>query len=223
MSTGNSREVLSNQQGIHEKLDELVERYRRTENQRPVSDHTRASFDNVCAWLDDWQGDVILDSCCGVGESTANLAERFPDARVIGIDKSALRVDKHVHYQSENQNYAVFRADVNDFWRLARTADWNIVQHFLLYPNPYPKPSQVQKRWYASAAMVDIMALCSNIEVRSNWFLYLMEFARAASHYDLSGDISEITGDNHMTPFERKYRGSGQPCWRLNTRHDEAD
>ena len=223
MSSGNSREVLSNQQGIHDKLDELVARYRKSENKRPISDHTRQTFNDVCAWLDGWQGEVILDSCCGVGESTANLAARFPDARIVGIDKSALRGGKHEHYQSENQNYAVFRADVNDFWRLAGETEWNIVRHFLLYPNPYPKSAQIQKRWYASAAMVDLMALTPNIEVRSNWLLYLLEFGRAAAQYGLSSDVGEITGDDHMTPFERKYRGSGQTCWQLNVYHDEAE
>lgn len=221
--SGNSREVISNQQGIHDKLDDLVERYKNTDNKRPISDHTQAAFDNVLTWLGNWQGDVILDSCCGVGESTANIARQYPDCKVIGLDKSALRVNKHEHYESGDDNYAVFRADVNDFWRLAQTQSWSVRKHFLLYPNPYPKSSQIQKRWYASAAMVDLMALCPHIEVRSNWLLYLMEFSRAASHYGLNGDVQELVGSDPMTPFERKYLASGQPCWQLITHSEEAE
>ena len=221
MASGNSREITPTQQGIHDKLDELVVKYQKSENKRPISDHTQTAFDEVSAWLDGFKGDVILDSCCGVGESTANIANAYPEARVIGIDKSALRVDKHMHYSTQSQNYRVIRADVNDFWRLVRAANWNVVKHFLLYPNPYPKKTQVQKRWHASAAMVDLMAITPNIEVRSNWLIYVMEFAQAAKHYGVVSDLAEVTGEKHMTPFERKYRESGQPCWQLMCSSDE--
>lgn len=221
MASGNSREITTSQEGIHDKLDELVAKYRANENKRPVSAHTQLAFDDVSNWLSGYKGEVILDSCCGVGESTVNLAKTYPNARVIGVDKSALRVDKHRHYQTQNDNYRVIRADVNDFWRLVQKSNWNITQHYLLYPNPYPKKTQVQKRWHGSAAMVDLMAITPNIEVRSNWLIYLMEFAQAAKHYGLMSDLAEITGNDHMTPFERKYRGSGQSCWKLNCRSEE--
>jgi tRNA G46 methylase TrmB len=221
MASGNSRGITTSQVGVHDKLDDLVVKYRESENKRPVSAHTQTAFDEVCDWLSDYDGDVILDSCCGVGESTANLASANPHARVIGIDKSALRVDKHAHYQVQSDNYRVIRADVNDFWRLVQQSNWNITQHYLLYPNPYPKKTQVQKRWHGSAAMVDLMAITPNIEVRSNWLVYLMEFAQAAKHYGLVSDLVEVTGDMHMTPFERKYRSSGQSCWKLKCRSDE--
>ncbi len=37
---------------------------------------------------------VILDSGCGTGESTLHLARKFPGVPVIGIDKSAMRLNK---------------------------------------------------------------------------------------------------------------------------------
>ena len=221
MASGNSREITTSQVGVHDKLDELVTKYRTSENKRPVSEHTQRAFDEVNDWLEGYDGEIILDSCCGVGESTANLAQANPHARIIGIDKSALRVDKHEHYRAQQNNYRVIRADVNDFWRLVQQSSWKVTQHFLLYPNPYPEKTQVQKRWHGSAAMVDLMAITPNIEVRSNWLIYLMEFAQAAKHYGLISDLKEVTGEFHMTPFERKYRASGQACWQLNCRSEE--
>lgn len=221
MASGNSREITTSQQGVHDKLDELVAKYQQSENKRPISAHTQQAFDEINAWLEGFNGDIILDSCCGVGESTANLAKAYPKARIIGIDKSALRVDKHEHYRAQSDNYRVIRADVNDFWRLVRQSDWPVSQHFLLYPNPYPKKTQVQKRWHASAAMVDLMAITPHIEVRSNWLIYLLEFAQAAKHYGAVSNLSEVTGESHMTPFERKYRASGQVCWKLRCLSDE--
>jgi tRNA G46 methylase TrmB len=223
MASGNSRGITTNQEGVHEKLDELVKRYKSSENQRPIGEHTQLAFNEATEWLDGLTGDIILDSCCGVGESTANIAKANPDCRVIGLDKSAQRVDKHQHYSAGQDNYRVIRADVNDFWRLVHRANWKVSQHCLFYPNPYPKKTQVQKRWHGSAAMADLMAITSNIEVRSNWLVYLMEFAQAATHYGLVSNLAEITSDNAMTPFERKYRASGQHCWSLNCYSEEAD
>jgi tRNA G46 methylase TrmB len=217
---GNSRTVESQQSGVHEKLEAIVEKYQRTENRRPIHGHTQQAFDEVEDWLSDWQGEVILDSCCGVGKSTAGLAQRYPEARVIGIDKSALRVNKHQHYETRQNNYQVVRADVVDFWRLMRASSnqsaWHIAAHYLLYPNPYPKPSQVQKRWHASQAMPDLMALSPRLEVRSNWLIYLEEFAVSAAKYAMQCDISEVNPEQPaFTPFEEKYQDSGQQCWRL--------
>ena len=221
MSSGNSRSITTNQQGVHDKLDELVARYQRATNQRPVSAHTQQAFDDVSAWLDGFDGGIILDSCCGVGESTARLADRYPDYRVIGIDKSQSRLEKHANYASVQTNYQVVRADVNDFWRLVVAAGWPVAKHYLLYPNPYPKASQVQKRWHGSPAMQALMALCDETEVRSNWLVYLLEFAQAAKHYGRISDIRALSGNDAFTPFERKYTASGQTCWQLVCRHEE--
>lgn len=222
MSVGNSRSITTNQLGVHEKIDDLALKYRQSVNKRPIGEHTQAAFDEACHWIADFDGDIILDSCCGVGESTATIAKRNPDSLVIGIDKSAQRVEKHQHYAVGLDNYRVIRADVNDFWRLVHQAKWKVSQHYLLYPNPYPKKTQVQKRWHGSAAMADLMAITANIEVRSNWLIYLMEFAQAATHYGVIADLAEITSQDPMTPFERKYRASGQLCWQLLCRSEES-
>lgn len=221
---GNSRSITTTQTGPHEKLDALVKRYQQSPSQRPVSAHTQAAFDEILLWLTSTNQPLILDSCCGVGESTARLAKAFPDALVLGVDKSAQRVGKHSHYvQPEVDNYQVIRADVIDLWRLLVAHKVPVAAHYLLYPNPYPKASQVQKRWHGCAAFVDLMALTAHVEVRSNWLIYLLEFAQAAGHYGLRCDIQPVSGEQAFTPFERKYLASGQTCWQLRSQPDEAD
>ena len=210
-----ARSITTTQEGIHDKLTELVERYRQSQFQRPIQTHTKQVFDESMAWLDDWSGDVILDSCCGVGESTAQLSKQFPAAKVIGLDKSAARLDKHHAYAQDAKNYRVFRADVNDYWRLAAQQKVTFARHCLFYPNPYPKPSQIQKRWYASAVMPAFMSLAPITEVRSNWRLYLEEFAQAALCYGVGGRLEQIGQGEPVTPFERKYINSGQACYSL--------
>lgn len=211
------RGITTSQTEPHEKLLQYVERYRNSKRLRPVSGHTQTAFDECVSWLNGWQGHVIFDSCCGVGESTAVIAAQFPDAKVIGIDKSAARLAKHGHYQNDLNNYRIVRADVNDFWFLARQHGLQLSQHFLLYPNPYPKPSQVQKRWHAGPAMPDFVSLGGQLHIRSNWKILVQEFQMALSVYGIDSDISAVNSGPPLTPFERKYCGAGQQCWQLQS------
>lgn len=215
MSQGNSRAITTNQLGPHEKVEALVKRHLQHKSQKPFNQHTVDAFEQATQWLGDWQGPLILDSCCGVGESTAYIAAKHPEAKVIGVDKSAVRTDKHGHYANEASNYCVVRADLNDFWRLAHQSGWHLHKHFLLYPNPYPKSAHVQRRWHASAAFADILKLGGTLEVRSNWQIYIEEFALALKVAGLDVECKEYQSAEPQTPFERKYWASGQKSWQV--------
>jgi tRNA G46 methylase TrmB len=212
---GNSRSITTNQVGIHEKLVDLVEKYQRSQNLRPVAAHSHTAFAHMREWLGDWQGSLILDNCCGVGASTATIAKQHPDAKVIGIDKSALRIEKHSHYAAKSDNYLLVRADLHDIWRLARDAGWQCSKQYLLYPNPYPKSAQVQKRWHGSPAFLDMLALGGDLLMRSNWQLYLQEAQAVLALLGKQATLSAVTDPNPLTPFEAKYQDSGQQCWEL--------
>lgn len=217
MNSGNSRQVTSNQLGPHEKVPEIVKRHLGSTSQKPFNQHTLDAFKSVCEWLDLQDSAetqrIIMDSCCGVGESTAFIAEQHPEALVIGLDKSALRVGKHDNYTTHNDNYLVVRADVNDFWRLASQNNWQLYKHFILYPNPYPKSTQMKRRWHASAAFKDILALGGELEVRSNWQIYIEEFAWALRTAGFESQAILYQSEQAITPFERKYWASGQQSW----------
>lgn len=210
-----SRTISTNQTGIHQNLHKVVTRQLANTSQKPLSAHTQQAFQDATSWLGDWQGDLILDSCCGVGESTVNIAQAHPNARVIGIDKSALRTDKHQAYASTLQNYLVLRADLSDFLRLLVLSDKKLTKHYLLYPNPYPKSAHLQRRWYASSALRDMLKLGGILEVRSNWQLYIQEFSATLAIANVSNQIGVFESDKAITPFERKYWQSGQSSWQL--------
>ena len=64
--------------------------------------------------------------------------------------------------------------------------------------------------------MPDLMALSPRIEVRSNWLIYIEEFAVAAAKYGMQCEIAEVNSQQPaLTPFEQKYQDSGQQCWYL--------
>lgn len=214
-----ARPVSSNQHGPHEDTVAVVERHLGSAFKKPFQEHNLRAFEDINAQVEDWNGPVILDSCCGVGESTAKLAEQHPDAMVIGIDKSAHRLARHSHYQNneKGQRYWIVRADLIDFWRLANQANWTLEKHCILYPNPWPKASHLSRRWHGSPVWKDVVELGGHLHMRSNWSLYLLEVTQALMVSGCQAQVSLVKNDEEiMTPFERKYKASGQPLWQLD-------
>lgn len=211
---GNSKVVTTNQIGVHERLDDIVLRNLNNPFCKPIADHTQVAFDQVKEWLQSRTGELILDSCCGIGESSRHLANRYPEASVIAVDRSAHRLSKHDNcFTGELDNLLFVRADLIDFWRLAVAAQWRLAKHFILYPNPYPKSAQVQRRWHASPVFSDLLALGGGLTVRSNWQLYIEEFVRALELTGRESSVQLYCADQPMSAFERKYWESGQQSW----------
>ena len=174
---------------------------------RPVPAHTAQAFAAVRDAVETSAKPLILDSCCGTGDSTRYLASRFPDAQVIGIDKSAHRLQRY--RDSNTHDCMVLQADVNDFWRLAVESGWRPIRHYLLYPNPYPKASQLRKRWYGSPAFPSLLALGGVLTVRSNWPIYVEEFALALKIAGYAASRQTLVNAAGITAFETKYAERG--------------
>jgi tRNA G46 methylase TrmB len=107
------------------------------------------------------------------------------------------------------------QADLNDFWRLAFEAGWQPTHHYLLYPNPWPKAKHIGRRWHGAPVFPFIVKLGGILEVRSNWDIYVKEFARALELAGQPAVVEAYESDSAITPFERKYWASGQSSTRL--------
>ena len=220
---GNSQPVTSNQNGPHADLLKTVERHCQTRFRKPASPHTRQAFGQMLShWHRMGQPPLVLDAGCGVGWSTLTLAQRHPDQLVIGVDQSAERLRRGPDGQAGNpDNLLLLRADLVDFWRLLAAEGCTLDYHYLLYPNPWPRKQHLGRRWHGHPVFPAIATLGGKIECRSNWLIYLEEFAAALSH--LTGATAEVTqwlpkDDQVLTPFEAKYRASGHALWRYCTR-----
>lgn len=222
-ATGDSKPIVTNQPGIHEKLEQVVKKHLTHKFEKPFQAHTLEVFKQIDAEVKAFNGPVILDACCGVGLSTRNLAKQNPEALVIGVDKSAHRIDRNVEEHLPQElvglsNVRLLRADLNDFYRLVEQANWSIAQHYILYPNPWPKAKHLQRRWHGSAVFNSIINIKAPLILRSNWRLYLEEFQLAADIAGRKGiitDVSEQAKTYALTPFEAKYVASGQQVWQL--------
>ena len=210
----NSKKIFSNQNGLHQNLEKTVRRHLESPFLKPVSEHTQTAFDIAGAFLTASGRPLILDSCCGVGDSSRALARAFPDHAVIGVDKSESRIMREREGE-EPENLLLLRADLNDFFRLAHKAAWRPERHYILYPNPWPKSEHLKRRWHGAPVFRDIVALGGRLELRSNWKLYLEEFAAALALAGHEGTLAAYDAAEPITPFEAKYKASGQPLWQL--------
>ncbi|MGQ4878028.1 tRNA (guanine(46)-N(7))-methyltransferase TrmB [Billgrantia sp. LNSP4103-1] len=214
-----SRTIATNQDGPHRDVVHRVERALRFPLRKPIAEHTRLAFEQACAWIDKHGGleaqPLVLDAGCGVGLSTRHLAARFDDHLIIGVDRSADRLAR-AHGELAG-NALLVRADLVDFWRLALAAGWQPARHYLLYPNPYPKSAHLKQRWHGHPVLPVILALGGRLELRSNWRLYVEEFAQALERVTgVRSPVEAFEPDGQfLTPFERKYHASGQSLWRL--------
>ena len=214
----NSRFITSNQTGIHDQLHDLIQRRAASNYLKPIALSSRLAFNTALrAWRDTNKSQVIIDAGCGVGLSTRRLATLHPDHFVIGIDQSSDRLSRHVEWSGDSpDNFITVRADVVDFWRLLHEAAIYPSHHYLLYPNPWPKKHHLVRRWHAHPVFPTVLALGGYIECRSNWKIYVEEFAAAITA--MSGIAAPcenfVPSSTPLTPFEEKYLASGHELWR---------
>lgn len=218
LAANHSRKVRSSQAGIHPRLGEVLARYKTTEWKNPFHTPSAEAFRATISLLEKNKLPLILDSGCGTGESTRHLAEAFPDCLVIGVDKSVDRLSRggNFGFPCREGNAMWVRAELDTFWRLAVQAGWHLRRHYLLYPNPWPKPGHLQRRWHAHPVFGDLLQLGGRVEMRTNWLVYAKEFAFAAN-YVTGSDVSPgaVHESDPISPFERKYRASGHDLYRV--------
>ena len=244
-----AKEVWSNQEGPFKNLERLVRKYASTPYLRPIADHTRLAFADAEQFIADFYSKrnaqsaplpVILDSGCGTGESTFHLAKQFPDYPVIGIDKSAVRLNKASKNndgpsQPLPHNVFYVRAELIDFWRLAlekvTAGQWTIPYHALYYPNPWPKQSEAGRRFHLHPIFPALLRLAHTTELRTNWEIYAQEFAQAAhilqempvsdcipsSRVAMTISCEAFEPEQPITAFERTYKNARQQLWRAIT------
>lgn len=229
----NSSPISSAQTGIHEQLTAIVAKHAASTFQKPICAYNRDAFEaSMTAWTTAAGGTsrlmpLILDSGCGVGFSTRHLATQFPDHFVIGIDQSANRLQRHTLWHgAAPRNFTLVRADLVDYWRLLLANGIHPERQYLLYPNPWPKPAHLGRRWHGHAVFPALVALGGYLECRSNWRIYIEEFTVALQQLcplPPSG-VEHYLPSTPITPFERKYLASGHRLWRcqaqLNSGHN---
>lgn len=222
MSLNNSRRIVDAQEGIHKNLKTVVKKHFLNIYQKPIAQHTQVAFDQIKDRVEKSISNgvpLIFDSCCGTAMSTNLIAKDNPDALVVGIDRSNVRLSKESNAQLP-ENILLVQAECADFWFLANSAGWKLSKHTILYPNPYPKSKHLKRRWHGHPSFPVLLALGGEIELRTNWKVYAEEFcasvnfAKNESYTNYHG-VETLQTNRPLTLFEKKYQEGGQKLYRL--------
>lgn len=215
-----SSQVRSTQVAAHPRLEQQLRRHLDSEWRQVPQQPTVDAFNALSQFESFSEQKIILDSGCGTGESTRLIAAHYPDCLVIGIDKSAARLGRlnAASYPHREGNVIWLRAELAGFWALAQKAGWRLHRHFLLYPNPWPKPGQLKRRWHGHSVFPTLLKLGGRLEMRCNWDIYAAEFALAVQiATGLCVRPEQLSSSPITTPFERKYRNSGHQLFTVIT------
>jgi tRNA (guanine-N7-)-methyltransferase len=206
--------VTSKQTGIHPQLAACVSKHLREPWLQPLHTPTVENF----ALLEkegvlNRDRQIILDSGCGTGVSTQKLARLFPQHLVMGVDRSVKRLEKSGLTTGFvcRENCVLLRGELTTFWRLLLNSGCSPERHYLLYPNPSPKPGHLARRWHGHPVFPQLLSLGGEIELRCNWEIYAMEFAEAVSMATGADiDVLKFEPVQAISPFEQKYTDRGQ-------------
>jgi tRNA (guanine-N7-)-methyltransferase len=215
-----SRNITSNQSGVHNDLESSIKKHLTNSFRKPYRPFSAEIFHQANEIIKDSNLPIILDSGCGTGESSFILSEQNQDALIIGIDKSEKRLDNFIKNGTtyHKGNLILIRADVIDIWRMIKQSNWHIKKHYLLYPNPWPKKDQLKRRWHGHPVFPEMLGLCNQVELRTNWKIYAEEFLVALELVsDKAVSMDTIEANNFISPFEKKYFESGHELYRVVT------
>jgi tRNA G46 methylase TrmB len=162
----------------------------------------------------------VLDSGCGTGESSVHLAHQYPNASVVALDQSEVRLEKAAK-RNIPENLRFFRADHWDFYPLLeekiKDKNWQIIFHALYYPNPWPKPGHLMRRLHGHP-LFGLLLRLAPLEMRCNWKVYADEFAFAASLVlGKPVRVERLEVAEPITAFERKYWNEEQDLWKVDS------
>lgn len=211
-----SAPVHSSQAVPHKNLLRLLRRYRETDYLNSIPKYAQDEFARFSQRVQQKNTEIILDSGCGTGESTLKLARTNPCRWVVGVDKSAHRLGRGVARDPIPENVIFIRCDLIHFWRLLQQTPWRLGEHYIFYPNPWPKPGHLQRRWHAHPVFPTIVKLGGRLTMRTNWRVYAEEFALALRNYAVAtATVTQLHVSTTMTAFEEKYAQSGHQLYQV--------
>ena len=200
--------IITDQTYPHPKLFSLVDHHRQVIF-KPEPLDTECC--KILLALRDSKQPLILDSGCGKAMSTGLISAKYPLHHVIGVDRSPNRLQPRARYKS----VSYLLCDCVSLWFFCLQNDIHFDYHYLLYPNPYPKKKHIKKRWYGHPILSTLLNIGQQTIVRSNWDIYIREFAFAANLHGFQSIMSINTKDSVTSHFEQKYQGSHETTYQI--------
>ncbi|ODN42783.1 class I SAM-dependent methyltransferase [Piscirickettsia litoralis] len=177
------------------------------------------------AWRRLRQPDMALDIeiGCGVGMHPLMYAKSHPERFLIAIEKTREKFGK---FSNKNNTFGPYQNLLpihgnTTYWLPQHIGPEEVDQYFILYPCPYPKAAQANKRWFNMpfmAYLIDTLKPGGKITMATNEKFYFDEaFEQAKNTWKLAILSAETLAQNFpaRTHFEKKYLERGESCYQL--------
>lgn len=170
---------------------------------------------------------LFVEIGAGQGLFAVQFPQMYPDATLIAIERTQTRFAQLHQRITHNPcpNVIPIRANAVH-WIAHYLAEQSVDAYFILYPNPYPKASQRNKRFHAMPFMGHLIATLKpggTLTLATNQAFYHAEAkAMLTQVWNLTcvSDRLISTGDRPRTHFEKKYLERGDRCTELVFRKD---
>jgi tRNA (guanine-N7-)-methyltransferase len=167
---------------------------------------------------------IVIEVGCGNGRHPIEWAKSNPSSKIVAIERTK---NKFQAFSSRLKNHSLFNIHpVNEdalYWLPSNIKESSVEEYFFLYPNPYPKEKQANKRWHRNPLFHFILSSIKPqglIHFASNDLSYINECELYCMHFWKLNLVkkqkindSQIT--KYRTQFEKKYLQSNQDCYNL--------
>jgi tRNA (guanine-N7-)-methyltransferase len=167
-------------------------------------------------------GPLWVDVGAGQGLFAVQFSRAYPNSTLIALERTQVRFARLQQRVQHNHcsNVIPIRANAIN-WITHCLPLQSVDGYFFWYPNPYPKPSQRNKRFHAMPFMdylIHTLKPQGTITLATNQEGYYAE-ARAFM-VDVWGltclETRQIDpAESPRTHFEKKYLARGESCWEL--------
>lgn len=173
---------------------------------------------------------VMIEIGAGVGLHPVTFAKRHPDYFVIAIEKTTNKYQKmlrrHQHHPQLTNLLPVHANAIQ--WIAENVGIEQVDEFFILYPNPYPKTSQKNKRFTDMPFMRYLwkcLKLNGNVTLATNEHFYFKESHRTWQPFLNILTAGPVAAEQQpRTHFEKKYLARGETCFEIiATKLDSLD
>lgn len=209
---GNSRQLPTTKFGPLGSLHRRLLKHLNHPWRRPPAAFSLELWHQLQTWRDP-NAPLYLDMGCGRGLASRQLTQRFPEAQVLGIDKSAHRLRDAPPLTHQ---LALVRGELEDLIPLMVAVHWKATTVYVLYPNPWPKSTQAKRRW-PHHPLFPLLVQLGPVVMRTNWEFYAREWYEACKFLGLRVDEPHVLDFSSWptTHFEQKYRNSAHRLWEV--------
>lgn len=176
---------------------------------------------------------VDLEIGCGVGYHPIQWGKAHPNRTLVAIEQTKTRFGSFQRRMDNHPGVTNVLAVHDDAvsWITHRVPPSSIQHCFLLYPNPYPKHAQRNKRWHQMPFMEFLLSRIrpgGDLTLATNERFYCDE--AMASMEELWGwsrcQVNSCRDLFHLQPrthFERKYLSRGEDCFNMVFKNPQGD